>query len=183
MRREKPESEVAEADQDRLFAEAIDRFGGALARLARGYEADAELRRDLEQELQVALWQSFAAFDGRCSLSTWVWRVAHNRATTHMLARKRHAQRGWSSIEEIEIADADATPFERADSDRAMALILSIIERLDPPDRQILLLYLEGVAAAEIGAVTGVSPNAVAAKIHRFKSMLARRYAQPRDAS
>src|SRR3546814_4789850 len=86
---------------------------------------------------------------------TWVWRVAHNRATSHMLANKRHAQRGWASIEDVEIADADATPFERADSDRAMALILSIIDRLDPPDRQILLLYLEGVAGAEIGAVTG----------------------------
>ena len=176
MRHEKWETGVADGDHDRLFTEAIDRFGGALARLARGYEADADLRRDLEQELQVALWQSLAAFDDRCSLSTWVWRVAHNRATSHMLANKRHAQRGWASIEEVEIADANATPFERADSDRAMALILSIIDRLDPPDRQILLLYLEGVAGAEIGAVTGVSPDAVAAKIHRFKSMLTRRF-------
>src|SRR3546814_14678247 len=66
-----------------------------------------------------------------------------------MLANKRHAQRGWASIEDVEIADADATPFERADSDRAMALILSIIDRLDPPDRQILLLYLEGVRSEE----------------------------------
>ncbi|NYF32359.1 sigma-70 family RNA polymerase sigma factor [Sphingopyxis sp. JAI108] len=175
---------MAEGDQDRLFAEAIDRFGGALARLARGYEADTELRRDLEQELQVALWQSFATFDGRCSLSTWVWRVAHNRATSHMLANKRHAQRGWSSIEDVEIADADAdaTPFARADSEHAMALILGIIDRLDPPDRQILLLYLEGVAAAEIGAVTGVSPDGVATKIHRFKSMLTRRFAGSGDA-
>src|SRR3546814_18251935 len=85
-----------------------------------------------------------------------------------MLANKRHAQRGWASIEDVEIADADATPFERADSDRAMALILSIIDRLDPPDRQILLLYLEGVAGAEIGAVTGVSPDAVATQVHQI---------------
>ena len=99
-----------------------------------------------------------------------------------MLANKRRAQRGWSSIEDVEIADADATPFERADSDRAMALILSIIERLDPPDRQILLLYLEGVAAAEIGAVTGVSSDTVATKVHRFKSMLTRRFAGAGDA-
>src|SRR3546814_3121760 len=86
---------------------------------------------------------------------TWVWRVAHNRATSHMLANKRHAQRGWASIEDVEIADADATPFERADSDRAIALLLSIIDPLDPPDRQILLLYLEGVPGAEIGAEVG----------------------------
>src|SRR3546814_13931302 len=89
-----------------------------------------------------------------------------------MLANKRHAQRGWASIEDVEIADADATPFERADSDRAMALILSIIDRLDPPDRQILLLYLEGVAGAEIGAVTGVSTDAVATNVPRLQPML-----------
>lgn len=172
---------MAEEDQDRLFAETIDRFGGALARLARGYERDAELRRDLEQELQVALWQSFAGFDGRCSLSTWVWRVAHNRATSHMLAHQRHARRSWSSIEDVEIADTDPTPFERVESDRAMTFILGVIDRLDPPDRQILLLYLEGVAAAEIGAVTGVSPDAVATKIHRFKTMLTRRFAAAGD--
>ena len=64
-----------------------------------------------------------------------------------------------------------------------MALILSIIDRLDPPDRQILLLYLEGVAAAETGEITGVSPELVATKIHRFKTMLTNRYAPSGDVS
>lgn len=166
-----------EAEQDRAFAEAIDRFGPALARMARGYEADPDLRRDLEQDVQVALWQSFAHFDGRCALSTWVWRVAHNRATSHMLAHRRRNAPGWASLDDIEIADAAPSPFDDAESGQAMTLILSIVERLDPPDRQILLLYLEGVTGAEIAAVTGVSPDVAAARIHRFKTMLTRRFA------
>jgi DNA-directed RNA polymerase specialized sigma24 family protein len=32
------------------------------------------------QEIRIALWRSFANFDGRCSLRTWVYRVAHNTA-------------------------------------------------------------------------------------------------------
>ncbi|WP_447754327.1 RNA polymerase sigma factor [Sphingopyxis fribergensis] len=170
---------MTEAEQDQAFSGAIARFGDALARMARGYEADADLRRDLEQDIQVALWQSFARFDGRCSLSTWVWRVAHNRATSHIIARRRHSQRGWANIEEIALPSDDPTPFDRATSEQAMAQILSIIDRLDPPDRQILLLYLEGFAAAEIGEITGVSSDSAATKIHRFKAMLTRRYAQP----
>lgn len=165
------------SEQDRQFSEAITRFGPALARMARGYEADADLRRDLEQDIQVALWQSLATFDGRCSLSTWVWRVAHNRATSHMMAHRRRNARGWASLEDVDLAADTPSPFDAAENDRAMALILSIIDRLDPPDRQILLLYLEGVAGAEIGEVTGVSPDAVATKIHRFKAMLTRRFA------
>jgi RNA polymerase sigma-70 factor (ECF subfamily) len=173
---------VTEAEQDQAFSDAIARFGDAIARMARGYEADADLRRDLEQDIQVALWQSLAGFDGRCALSTWVWRVAHNRATSHIIARRRHTQRHWSNIEDVDLAADDPTPFERATSEQAMALILSIIDRLDPPDRQILLLYLEGVAAAETGEITGVSPEVVATKIHRFKTMLTRRFARTGDA-
>ncbi|WP_243853662.1 RNA polymerase sigma factor [Sphingopyxis panaciterrae] len=135
------------------------------------------MRRDLDQDIQVALWQSFAKFDGRCSLSTWVWRIAHNRATSYVMTRRRHMRHRWTSIEDVELAAEDPTPFERVESEQAAALILSIIDRLGPPDRQILLLYLEGVAAAETGEIAGVSPDAVAAKIHRFKSMLTRRFA------
>ncbi|HEY0598201.1 sigma-70 family RNA polymerase sigma factor [Sphingopyxis sp.] len=174
---------MTEAEQDQAFTDAVAQFGGAIARMARGYEADADLRRDLEQDIQVALWQSFARFDGRCSLSTWVWRIAHNRATSHIIARRRHTRRGWTNIEEIELPSDDPTPFDRATSEQAMAQILSIIDRLDPPDRQILLLYLEGVEATETGEITGVSSDTVATKIHRFKAMLTRRYAQPGDAS
>jgi RNA polymerase sigma-70 factor (ECF subfamily) len=174
---------VTEAEQDQAFTEVIARFGGAIARMARGYEADADLRRDLEQDIQVALWQSLASFDSRCSLGTWVWRVAHNRATSHIVARRRHTRRRWSNIEDIELAADDPDPLERATDEQAMTLIQSIIDRLDSPDRQILLLYLEGVAAAGIGEITGVSPDTVATKIHRFKTMLTRRFARPGDAS
>jgi len=64
-----------------------------------------------------------------------------------------------------------------------MARILAIIDRLDPPDRQILLLYLEGVAGAEIAEVTGVSADVAAAKISRFKTMLTRRFAAAGEIS
>jgi len=37
------------AKQDELYQEAIDAFGPALERLARGYEADPDKRRDLLQ--------------------------------------------------------------------------------------------------------------------------------------
>jgi len=38
------------------------------------------------------------------------------------------------------------------------------------------LLYLEGMDAASIGEVMGVSAGSVATKIHRIKNILARRF-------
>ncbi len=54
----------------------------------------------------------------------------------------------------------------------------ALIQALGPPDRQVMLLYLEDVPAAEIAEVTGLSPAAVATKIHRLKALLARRFQQ-----
>ena len=44
--------------QDDLYADAVAAYGSALGRLARGYEVDGERRRDLLQDIHLALWQS-----------------------------------------------------------------------------------------------------------------------------
>ena len=73
------------SDQARLYSDVAEEFGGALERLARAYEGDSDRRRDLLQEIHVALWRSLARFDGRCSMRTWVYRVAHNVATSRVI--------------------------------------------------------------------------------------------------
>ena len=78
--------------QDQRYLEVAAEFGPALDRLARGYEADPDLRRDLRQDIHVQLWRSMTRFDGRCSLKTWVYRVAHNVAATHVLKHKAKGQ-------------------------------------------------------------------------------------------
>ena len=53
-----------------------------------------------------------------------------------------------------------------------------MIQQLKPVDRQVILAYLEGMDAAAIGEITGISPGNVATKIHRIKNILARRFQQ-----
>jgi RNA polymerase sigma-70 factor (ECF subfamily) len=60
-----------------------------MERLASAYEADPSLRQDLLQEIHAALWHSFHTFDNRCGLRTWVYRVAHNTAVSHVRAASR----------------------------------------------------------------------------------------------
>ena len=66
---------AAESTQDEHYQQAAAVYGPALERLARSYEADEEVR--LLQEIHIGLWRTIAAFDGRCSLRTWVYRVGH----------------------------------------------------------------------------------------------------------
>jgi RNA polymerase sigma-70 factor (ECF subfamily) len=157
--------------QDDLYKRAVEEFGAALGRLAHGYEADSEKRRDLLQEIHLALWRSFEGFDGRCSLRTWVYRVAHNTAVSWVIRQKRAGPQ-MVSIEEL-----DATPVPN-DADRRVALarLTQLIQRLKPMDRQVILAWLEGMDAAAIGELTGLSGGNVATKVHRIKTLLARHF-------
>jgi len=157
--------------QDDLYRQAADAYGGALDRLVRAYELDPDKRRDLLQEIHLALWRSFEKFEARCSLRTWVYRVAHNIAASYVIRQKR-SNSGLLSLE-----DLDSTPAASAagsDDRLDVERLLELIHRLSPPDREVMLLYLEDVDAATIGEIMQISPVNVRSKIHRIKSVLAR---------
>lgn len=166
-------------DQDERYREAAGQFGPALQRLARASEANPERRRDLLQDMHVALWQSMAGFDGRCALSTWVWRVAHNVAASHV-GKERRTNHGRVPIEQVaELADGRSLSAEMEASD-ALERLHAWIRRLGPPDRQILTLYLESLSGAEIAEITGLSPGAVATRISRLKTQLKKDFEEAR---
>jgi len=50
----------------------------------------------------------------------------------------------------------------------------TLIQRLKPLDRQVIVSYLEDLDAASIAEITGLLPANVAMKIHRIKRLLAR---------
>jgi RNA polymerase sigma-70 factor (ECF subfamily) len=166
------------AGQDERYALAAAEFGGAIERLARAYEAEADTRRDLIQDIHVALWRSLGGFDGRCSLRTWVYRVAHNTAASHVQRRRRWRGERSAGVETLEHLAATDDPEAAAGERQALERLMAIIHRLGPPDRQVALLYLEDLDAAAIGEITGLSPGAVATRIHRLKALLARRFAE-----
>ncbi|MDE2182050.1 MAG: sigma-70 family RNA polymerase sigma factor [Alphaproteobacteria bacterium] len=167
------------ASQDERYLSAAAEFGSALERLAHACEADATERRDLLQDIHLALWRSLAVFDGRCSMRTWVYRVAHNTAAPHVTARRRRPK--GVSIEEFEFADDGASPEQAAGENQALERLMAMIRALKPPDAQVMLLYLEDLDAAAIGEITGLSARAIATKVHRIKALLARRFEGGRD--
>lgn len=160
--------------QDALYEEAAGGFGAALGRLARAYEADPDKRRDLLQEIHIALWRSFQNFDGRCSLRTWVYRVAHNTASSYVVQQVRSRASMMIGIEELEKLSHTNAGDQISDQREALGRLLELIQKLKPLDRQVIVSYLEGMDAASIGEITGLSAGNVATKIHRIKNILAR---------
>lgn len=162
--------------QDELYAQAVADFGPALERLTRSYEADPDKRRDLLQEIHLAMWRSFEHFQRQCSLRTWVYRVAHNVGATHVVRDRRLKAGSFVSLDEVASMPAPRDGSAAADRRNTLERIYALIQRLKPLDREVILLYLEGTDAASIGEITGLSAGNVATKIHRIKSVLASRF-------
>jgi RNA polymerase sigma-70 factor, ECF subfamily len=166
----------ARKNQDDLYEEAAGTYGAALNRLARSYELDPDKQRDLLQDVHLAVWRSLAAFEHTCSLRTWVYRVAHNVAASHVLRQRRLASWRLVSLEDVENRLVTGEGESTVERSHALARVYGLIHRLKPLDRQIILLYLEGCDAASIAEVTGISGSNAATRVHRIKRILGERY-------
>jgi RNA polymerase sigma-70 factor, ECF subfamily len=161
------------ADHEVLFDRIAAEYAAPLARLARAHEADAALQKDLLQDIHIAIWRSLPAFAGRCSLRTWVYRVAHNAASTHVLRRKR-LTRSLVSLDDLDIASEARGLEAEIGDEQVIARLHALVQRLKPLDRQVFVLYLEGLSVDEIAEIAGLSHTNTGTKLHRIRALLAK---------
>ena len=62
------------------FVELIHEHQGILHRICSIYASTPEDREDLNQEILLQAWRSFASFSSKSKFSTWLYRVALNTA-------------------------------------------------------------------------------------------------------
>jgi RNA polymerase sigma-70 factor, ECF subfamily len=166
-----PVSAGSAADQEALYQKANAEFGAVLARLARSYEANPAQQQDLLQEIHIALWRSLPAFAGRCSLRTWVYRVSHNAAASWVQKRRR-GPKDLVDLEDVEIpSDAPAVDVV-VDEARMLSRLHELVQRLKPLDRQVFVLYLEGLAMEDIAEIAGLTETNTRTKLHRMRQLL-----------
>src|SRR5580658_5431832 len=160
----KTRREQLESGYDRLWAE----FGASIGRLASSYESRAHAREDLLQDIRLAIWTALPRFRGDASMRTFVFRIAHNRALTHVWRRKKAGQ-----PEEAEnVVDARENPEASAIENTNRAKLVDAIRGLPIPFRQVITLALEDLSHAEIAAVLGISENNVAVRMNRARNLL-----------
>jgi RNA polymerase sigma-70 factor, ECF subfamily len=163
-------------NQDARYQRLAQEYGGALERVAAAYEANAEQRRDLLQEIHVAIWRSLSVFQHQCSMRTWIYRVAHNTAMTHVTRDRRRAAQRLYTLDEL--GDAVDSHNTEAITERTQVVerLRELIGQLQILDRQVFLLYLEDMDAASIAGIVGIAPGNVATKVHRIKALLVRQF-------
>ncbi len=158
---------------DAIYRDAVRQFGPDIARFVIGYEREDAARKELLQEVHLALWQSFAGFAHQCSLRTWVYRVAHNVGVSHVQRSMRRPELAdAASLDDVEAQIDESADMGRTERLLDLERVMALVHRLAGIDREVMLLYLEDLDAASIAEVTGLSARNVATKVHRIKTLL-----------
>jgi len=162
-------------DQHAAFVAAIDRHKALLYKVANAYCSRREERGDLIQDIVLELWRAWPGFDGRAALATWMYRPPVNVAISAFRGERRRF-RDALPLDEfgLDVAAADRVLDAEGDDLRALH---QLIGRLEPLDRALILLYLEGYAQDEIASALGITPGNVGTRVNRIKQRLQREHA------
>jgi RNA polymerase sigma factor (sigma-70 family) len=149
--------------------EVLRAHGGLIRRISQTYERDSHRAEDLAQEIALALWHALRQFRGTSSMRTFVARVAHNRAVSHLSRerrRPRHAEL------DPRMPDPGPTVEETVGASRERARLLEAVRRLPIASRQTVTLWLEGFSMAEIGDAFGITAGNAAVRMTRARDQL-----------
>ncbi len=155
------------SESQEQFESRIGEHRKILYKVCNAYCSNREDREDLAQEILVQLWRSFRSFDGRCLFSTWMYRVALNTAIS--FSRREFRRRRYVlAVEDRVLA---GFPVQEPETDE-LRMLYEIIAALDPLNKALVLLYMDGNTYQEISDVLGISATNAATKINRLKETI-----------
>lgn len=169
-----------EAAFDRLVERYADRVFGVAYRILQD-RAEAE---DLCQEVFVTLHGALQSFRGDAKLSTWIYRITHNRGLNRLkFLQRRHLGR-MASLDDphappLRIADHDVTSSAASAEHQLqiaeMSAALEAALRQLPEEQRVLVVFrdLEDLSYDEIADITGLAMGTVKSRIHRARMALA----------
>ena len=160
---------MAKKDGKALCAAFLEADMGLLYRAAASYEGDPERRRDLLQDMVLAIWTAAPRFAGRSAFRTYALRIAHNRAVSHVAQAVRepsHVPLDGAP------APAEGDPARVAGLEERQERLLAAVRGLPLGQRQVLALALEGMTYAEIADITGISVSNVGVRLNRARRSL-----------
>ena len=151
------------------FEAIVSDYGPLISRIASSYEADPSLREDLTQQIFLAVWQALPSWRAESSLKTFIARVAQNRSISFVTKQVRQGP-----VAELpDRIEADApNPEEQAMQINEREMLMEATRRLPLPQRQVIILVLEGFTYPEIAEMLEIAPNALALRLSRAKAAL-----------
>ncbi|MCC6147171.1 MAG: sigma-70 family RNA polymerase sigma factor [Anaerolineaceae bacterium] len=178
---DEPSLELLRNGDKAEFAKLVDMYSGKIYRLVLrilGNQRDAE---DVLQETFLNAYRSIARFEGRSSISTWLYRIATNEAL--MAIRKQKPQVSLDVEGENDRGDAINKPYHFADwcclpendlqSAEVKSQMRDAIQRLSPALQTVFILRdIEGFSVKKTAEILETNEGVVKTRLLRARLRL-----------
>jgi RNA polymerase sigma-70 factor, ECF subfamily len=132
-----------------------------------GSDQEAE---DVVQDTFLRAFHRLDRYRGEAPFRTWLLRIAHNTAVTHLTTARRTAASLDSVQEDVAAAVAQGTPADRLERRERLTRLDTKVKGLSPGHRAVLVLRdIEGLSYDEIARVTDSPVGTVKARLHRAR--------------
>jgi RNA polymerase sigma-70 factor (ECF subfamily) len=170
---------LSRGDRHAVLEGLMGRYRQKVLHLAYSILHDPALAEDMSQTVFVKAWQALSKFDGRASLSTWLYTITRNTCLTALERERRLVP-----LEDFaEAADDDGDPMvfgrgqagaETAGQASAEYDVAKLLDQLPEPYRRVVVLfYLEDRSCEEVGELLSMPTGTVKALLHRGRKKLA----------
>lgn len=162
------------------FSELVDLYSTRLYHLALKMLTNPQDAEDVLQETFLKAFRYIGGFDGRSSLSTWLYRIATNEAL--MLLRRKHPE--FVSLEEpasneegesepLQIVDWCCIPEREMANSEVRSELDRAVQRLPATLKVVFILRdMENLSTLETAEVLGLSETAVKTRLSRARLRL-----------
>lgn len=146
------------------FESIVREFGQRVFRLAYSYLGDEALAEDAAQEVFLRVWRALPHFQGRSSISTWIYAITRNLCLT------RVARRASEELRRPRLEPASKPCFGHAPATYDLEQALA---QLPAHYRQALVLfYFEGKSYEAAAELLGLPVGTLKTHLHRARKLL-----------
>src|ERR1700689_4437945 len=153
------------------FQLTLARYQDKVYRLCCALLRDPSAAEDAAQESLVRIWKALAGYDGRASLSTWIYTITRNRCLTALERRRELSSLSDAATEaEVEALSHGSDEPQATDD---YALLRELVELLPERYRRTLtLFYYEDRSIDEVENMLGMPEGTVKTNLHRARAAL-----------
>ena len=162
------------------FKHLVEKYQSKVHNTVISYLQNTEEAEEITQDVFIEVYRSIGKFDGRSSLSTWIYRVAVNKSLDHIRHKKRKKRFAFLTslfgaesgelIHDKPTFDHPGVLLEQKES--AKYLFAAIDELPETQKTAFILSQVEDMPQKEIAEVMGISVKAVESLIQRGKANL-----------
>ncbi|MFO0555945.1 MAG: sigma-70 family RNA polymerase sigma factor [Polyangiaceae bacterium] len=147
------------------FEELYDQHVDLVWRALRRFGVAESAIEDATQEVFLVAFRRLSSFEGKSTLSTWLYGICAHVARNARRTERRHPETPTEDVGHDQ-ASTSATPEQVASEREAQRILYELLDALDHDKREAFVLAeLEGLSAPEIAASLGLNVNTVYARI------------------